>query len=104
MKYILPILISFVLTVPVKAETILQSIEDSSLTEYHNMILDKSGRVRDMVNKVYSYTYLNNQGEKIVLPYKVKCLVDNRPWDKKVPKPIQMVVMVLNHIQIVIPL
>lgn len=104
MKYLLPLLISLIYCQGVNAEVIFQSIEDSSIVEEHHIILDKQGRTRDMVNKVETYYYLTNQGDKVALPYKVKCLIDNRPFSKKCPTPLKVMILVLQHIQIVIPL
>lgn len=104
MKYLLALLLSLIYCQCVNADPILQSIEDSQIVEIHNIILDKQGRVRDMVNKQETYFYLNNQGERESRPYKVKCLIDNRPFGKKMPTPLKVMILVMQHIQIVIPL
>lgn len=102
-RYLLLVLVALTLGLPASADTIIQSLEDSQVSEYHNIILDRFGRTEDQINRITTYTYLTNTGEKVNKDYKIKNLPDNRLVGKKHPI-LKYIILMYNHIQVVIPI
>lgn len=63
----------------------------------------RDGRVVDKINRVTTYIYLDNNGDKVKKDFKVTGLPDNRDWKLKHPI-IKILILSFNHVQIVVPL
>jgi len=71
------------LQLPAEGKEIFVAIEDSLPQGRTVVFVDRWGRLREQ--KVTTYTYLLEDGNKTVLPYKLPHLRDDRPFRKKHP-------------------
>lgn len=84
MKYLITLLVVFFTGLaPAFCQEVLTGLVNSHVDEVPVIIMNKNGVTQEKIVKVTTYEYLNKEGARIELPYKVPGLPDTRRFRVK---------------------
>lgn len=86
MKYLIALFIVFTVGMaPAFCQEVLTGLVNSHVDEVPVIIMNKNGVTQEKIVKVTTYEYLNKEGARVELPYKVPGLPDTRRFRVRHP-------------------
>lgn len=85
MRKLLALVSTFLIALaPVHAENLTGLIDSTEVVQL-NVVKDKKGFTRQIRTKTMEYVYLTDEGNTVILPYRVKGTEDTRIFSKRHP-------------------